>query len=105
MRSADEQLRMSRQRAEKRKQKRQTVLLRSATVLCSMALAAFLGLVLPRLEGVILPEGTLTGSVVFLRPQLGYIVLAILAFCLGVFVTLLCVHHREQKGDKEDEES
>ena len=105
MRSADEQLRLIRQRAEKRKQKRQTVLLRSATVLCSMALAAFLGLVLPRLEGVILPEGTLTGSVVFLRPQLGYIVLAILAFCLGVFVTLLCVHHREQKGDKEDEES
>ena len=105
MRSADEQLRMIRQRAEKRKQKRQTVLLRSATVLCSMALAAFLGLVLPRLEGVILPEGTLTGSVVFLRPQLGYIVLAILAFCLGVFVTLLCVHHKEQKGDKEDEES
>lgn len=105
MRSADEQLRMIRQRAEKRKQKRQTVLLRSATVLCSMALAAFLGLVLPRLDGVILPEGTLTGSVVFLRPQLGYIVLAILAFCLGVFVTLLCVHHKEQKGDKEDEES
>ena len=105
MRSADEQLRLIRQRAEKRKQKRQTVLLRSATVLCSMALAAFLGLVLPRLDGVILPEGTLTGSVVFLRPQLGYIVLAILAFCLGVFVTLLCVHHKEQKGDKEDEES
>ena len=105
MRSADEQLRMIRQRAEKRKQKRQTVLLRSATVLCSMALAAFLGLVLPRLDGVILPEGTLTGSVVFLRPQLGYIVLAILAFCLGVFVTLLCVHHKEQKGNKEDEES
>lgn len=105
MRSADEQLRMIRQKAEKRKQKQQTMLLRSATVLCSMALAAFLGLVLPRLDGVTLPEGTLTGSVVFLRPQLGYIVLAILAFCLGVFVTLLCVHHKEQKGDKEDEES
>lgn len=105
MRSADEQLRMIRQRAEKRKQKRQTVLLRSATVLCSMALAAFLGLVLPRLDGVVLPEGALTGSIVFLRPQLGYIVLAVLAFCLGVFVTLLCVHRREQQGEKEDEES
>lgn len=105
MRSADEQLRLIRERAEIRRQKRQTALRRSAAVLCCLALAAFLRLVLPRLDGVVLPEGVLTGSIVFLRPQLGCIVLAVLAFCLGVFVTLLCVHRRDQQGEKEDEES
>ena len=105
MRSADEQLRLIRERAKIRRQKRQTALLQGAAALCCLALAAFLGIILPHLGGVTLPEGAAVGSIVFLKPQLGCIVLAVLAFCLGVFVTLLCVHRRERQGETEDEES
>ncbi len=102
MRITDEQLRLVRERAEKLRTRRQRLLRRGTAALC-LLLAAALGLVLPGMEGgAALPEEAAFGSIVLTSPGLSYIVIAILAFALGVCVTLLCIQRRAQGRDGED---
>lgn len=101
MRGSDEQLHIVRQRAA-RLRRRQTLLKQGAAAAVCLVLIAALGLALPRVSGRLAgPEGVAFGSLVLGSPALGYIVLAILAFALGVFFTLLCIHSRARRRDPE----
>ena len=51
-----------------------------------------------------LPEDVAFGSLVLSSPLLSYIVVAVLAFAFGVFVTLLCVARRRLHGTQEEED-
>ncbi len=104
MRSMDEQLRLIRGRAEKLRQRRRT-LLRSGAAAACLLLAAALGLFLPRPEGDLrLPEGAAYGSLVLSSPLLSYMIIAVLAFALGVVVALLCISRRAAHGAPKDED-
>ena len=100
MRSADDQLRLVREKAEKLRRRRQA-LLREGTGAAGLMLAAFLCFLLPRAGGAAPPEGAVYGSLILSSPLVSYAVIAVLAFALGIFVTLLCIHRREP----EDEDS
>ena len=105
MRSTDEQLRLIRSKAAKRRQRRQNRLRYGATGAGCLLLIAALGILIPRAGGnVSLPEGVAYGSLVLSSPLLSYIVVAILAFAFGVFVTLLCVARRRLHGTPEEED-
>jgi hypothetical protein len=93
MRSADEQLRLVREKAEKLRRRRQA-LLREGTGAAGLVLAAFLCFLLPRAGGTALPEGAVYGSLILTSPLVSYAVVAVLAFVLGICVTLLCLHRR-----------
>ncbi len=104
MRSTDEQLRLIRNRASGLRLRRERRLRRGAAAGC-LLLAAALGLLLPGTGGsAVIGGGAVYGSIILTSPALSYIVIAILAFILGVCVTLLCLHHRSRKGSPEEEE-
>ena len=89
MRGMDEQLR----------------LVQSKAAVCCFALVLYLGFLLPGGDGgAVLPEGATFGSLVLFSPKLSCFVIAILAFILGVCVTLLCVYRRERRDGTEDED-
>ncbi len=105
MRCTDEQLRLVRDRAEALRRRRERLLQRGAAAAC-LVLMASLGLLLSgRSGGASLAEGGAFGSIVLVSPVLGYIVAAVLAFVLGVSVTLLCLRHRGEGDSPEDEDS
>ena len=105
MRSADEQLRLVRSKAAKLR-RRQRSRLTGAAAVCCLALVLFLGFLLPGGDGgVSLPEGATFGSLVMVSPKLSYVVVAILAFALGLCVTMLCIYRRERRGKSEDDDS
>ena len=104
MRSTDEQLRLVRSRASRLRLRRERMLRRGAAAGC-LLLAAALGLLLPGTGGsAVIGGGTAYGSIILTSPALSYIVIAILAFILGVCVTLLCLYHRRRTGSPEEEE-
>ena len=103
MRSADEQLRTIRVKAHRLRQRRQN-LVRAGASVCGLLLVVILALALPRVSGnVNLPEGAVFGSLVLASPVRSYVVVAILAFALGICVTLLCVYRRPRPAAEEDE--
>ena len=103
MRSADEQLRTIHVKARRLRQRRQN-LARAGVSVCGLLLVVVLALALPRVSGSLsLPEGTAFGSLVLTSPVLSYAVIAILAFALGVCVTLLCVYRRPRPASEDDE--
>ena len=105
MRGTDEQLRLIRSKAAKLRRRQQHWLAGAAAV-CCLALVLFLGFLLPGGDaGVSLPEGATFGSLVLLSPKLSYVAVAVLAFALGVCVTLLCIYRRERRGKSEDDDS
>ena len=60
---------------------------------------------LPRPEGDLrLPEGAAYGSLVLSSPLLSYMIIAVLAFALGVVVALLCISRRAAHGAPKDED-
>ena len=104
MRSTDEQLQLVRSRAAKLRKRRQS-LLRSGAMAACFLLAAALGPLLPLTEGSVgAPEALAYGSLILSSPLLSYIVVAILAFALGILITLLCVGHRAAHGIPEEED-
>ena len=104
MRSADEQLRLIRNKAAGLRRRRQALLWEGGCAVCLLA-AVFLRFLLPGVgAGAALPEGAAYGSLILTSPMVSCIVVAVLAFALGICVTLLCVHRREQGGEGEDED-
>ena len=101
MRSTDEQLREIMRRAEIVKEKR---ILRKriyAGAIASFACVALLIAVcfyLPRLSVIQAAPGLQQyGSLLLAAPYMGYVVVGVLAFALGICVTLLCVHWKALK--------
>lgn len=107
MRTSEERLDELHRRMDKRTRdkKSRDFMLRSAAV-CIAGLAitvvcAFLIAKAPyRNPGA--AESGIPGSIIATQSVLGYIVIGILAFCLGAMVTILCFRlrkHLEEKGD------
>ncbi len=70
-----------------------------AVVLCIIALAGT-GLYIPDIANM--PSGTAEtqyGSFILSGQYTGYVVVGIIAFVLGIFVTLLCLHVKETKDN------
>jgi len=101
MRSTEEQLREVMRRADIVKEKealRRQVLSGSAVCLACLILLAAVSVRLPSLDAV--SEGEVTqryGSLLLTAPHLGYVIVGLLAFALGVCVTLTCVAWRKMK--------
>ena len=104
MRTLDEPLGLIRGKAAKRLEKRRRLLRSGAASAAGLLLAAALGVFLPRQEtGLAMPEGGGFGSLVLSSPILNYVVVAVLAFILGICITLLCVGHRTRHWAPEED--
>ena len=110
MRTTDERLAAAKRRAEEIKRQERSLRSRIAAVSGAAAcLAAILGLALAmpsvaaRFSGADY-YGGMTASL-FTGESLGYLLVGLLAFALGVCVTVLCVrlHERERDEDSEEE--
>lgn len=106
MRSTDEQLREIMKRAEVVKEKRtiRKSLRMNALSACICAiLLTVASFYIPRLNSAPQENGMHGyGSLLLAAPYIGYVVVGILAFALGVCVTLLCIRLKELK-EKERE--
>ena len=101
MRSTDEQLREIMRRAETVKAKRilrkrvQTSAIASCTCVALLIAVCFY---LPRLSVIQAAPGLQQyGSLLLAAPYMGYVVVGVLAFALGICVTLLCTHWKALK--------
>ena len=108
MRTTDERLRAAKRRAEEMKQQERRRRGKIAVLACSAACLAVsfaLALAMPsiaaRLSGAEYGVG-LTASM-FSGESLGYLVIGLLAFALGVCVTVLCVRLRRHEREEESE--
>ena len=106
MRNTDEQLKEIMRRAEIVKEKRIIRKRLYASTLASCVCAVLLIAVcfcLPQLT--VLPESPGMqhyGSLLLAAPYTGYIVVGVLAFALGVCVTLLCIHWKALKQKEQE---
>ena len=96
MRNTDEQLQEIMRRAEivraKRSMRRRLYASTLASCVCAVLLIAVC-FCLPQLT--VLPESSAMqhyGSLLLAAPYTGYVVVGVLAFALGVCITLLCIH-------------
>lgn len=101
MHSTEEQLREIMKRAEFVKEKRVIAKHLRASAAASFACIALLitvSVYLPKLKTV-LEEQTVQqyGSLLLAAPYMGYAVIAVLAFVLGICITLFCIHWKELK--------
>lgn len=104
MRSTDEQLRLVRERANMLRRRR-SMFRYGVSAACCLLLILVLVVAMPDVSGnVVPPEEAAFGSLLLTSPMLSRIVIGILAFVLGVFVTLLCVHRSARRDGTEDEE-
>ena len=101
MRSTDDQLREIMRRAKHVKEKRiiKKSLLTDAIVSCVclvflIAVAAYLPTFSPAQAGAV---ETQYGSLLLAAPYIGYVIVGLLAFALGVCMTLLCVLWKKWK--------
>ncbi len=102
MQNSDRQLQQIFSRAEKvKKARRIRRLIWSDVCACCLlfALLAATVLRLPKMTAQTSPqENTLYGSLILSSPILSYLMVALLAFALGICVTLLCLLLRRRKG-------
>ena len=106
MRNTDEQLREIDRRAVELKRKtrsRRHLAAEALSVCACLCLIVLASVAMPR------PSGTVeravfgyAGSILLSSPRAGYVVIAVLAFLLGIAVTLLCMHLRGS-GNGRDE--
>lgn len=106
IRNIDEQLSEIMNRAEVVKKKRSLQKnLRMSTILAwaCLILLTVLSFYLPKLNLVSQENGmTIYGSLFLATPYIGYVIVGILAFALGISVTLLCIFLKKLK-EKERE--
>ena len=106
MRNTDEQLQEIMRRAEivreKRSMRRRLYASTLASCVCAVLLIAVC-FCLPQLT--VLPESSAMqhyGSLLLAAPYTGYVVVGVLAFALGVCVTLLCIHRKALKQKEQE---
>lgn len=108
MRTSEERVNEMHRRIEtlKRKNARRAELAREAGM-GALCLGAAVGIALaaaaaPKFTAAA-GEETLTGSIFASRPALGYIAVALAAFCLGGLFTMVCFRLRSRKEEKTDD--
>ena len=96
MRGTDEQLREIMKRAEAVKEKstiRKSLHMRAFSACVCAVLLTVVSFYLPRLSAASQESGMHRyGSLLLAAPYIGYVAVGILAFALGICVTLLCIH-------------
>ena len=101
MRSTDEQLREIIARSDGLKEKqniKKAILADSAAACIAAVLLLAVGLYLPQLKPSESGQtGSTYGSLLIASPYIGYIIVGLLAFALGVCLTLLCLHVKKLK--------
>ena len=108
MRTNDDILQAVHDRAKemkRQKQKRQTVLLGSGAVTCALVLIALMIIRVSDMTERLNPENAMAMQASILADSglLGYAVVSIVAFLLGVMVTLFCILLRDRNsGEKKD---
>ena len=107
MRSNEEMLRAVHERAaalDRAKRKKRRLLMESGVVALALALIVLLASAMPSLQERWTPDATLSlqASALTDSGMLGFVVVGILAFLLGVAVTVFCVLLRD-KRDREDD--
>lgn len=106
MRSTDEQLQEIMRRVEIVKEKRSIRNRIHASAIASCACVALLIAVcfcLPRLTFMTESTGMQQyGSLLLAAPYTGYVVVGVIAFALGVCVTLLCIHWKALKQKEQN---
>ncbi len=105
MRNLDEQLREIHTRSEKLKKTRRDrrVLALGGLLSCAcLALIVAVSLSLPSFSNAAAAQNSRYGSLILAAPYLGYVIIGILAFLLGICVTLLCVHLARRGREAED---
>lgn len=76
------------------------------TGICSALLAVLvLGITVMPEKLAVTSAGSVYGSFLLSREAGGYVLIALIAFVLGVAVTLLCLHYRKKQDDTRDEQS
>lgn len=100
MRSTEEQLqeivaRSNRMRAASHRRRAVRDALAAAACIALMVYVAY---AIPSLDGVIEQPGAQYGSLIITGSSLGYVLIAALAFLLGIFVTLLALHLRNSRN-------
>ena len=102
MRTSDEQLDEILGRSARLKARvamRRAILADSLAAAVCLVLLVVVATSLPNLGGsVVTPSGSQYGSLILDGPNLGRAVICLLAFLLGVFVTLLSIHLRKIRG-------
>ena len=106
MRNTDEQLQEGMRRAETVKEKRSIRKRLRASALASCVCVILLiavSIYLPRLTAI--SQDTAAGqygSLLLAAPYTGYVVVGVIAFALGVCVTLLCIHWKALKQKEQE---
>ena len=73
-----------------------------ASCICAcLALITVMGLSLPRVKGSLFMETESYGSLVLSSPALGFVIIGVLAFLLGICVTLLCHRISAERGNRD----
>ena len=109
MRTDEERIAMMYRRAaelEKENKSRQIRLRRSGSITASLAVLVILSAVMPRLSTGVTPEtagGVMSASIFARSSMLGFLVIGIIAFLLGIAVTVFCFRlkkwQEENTGD------
>ena len=107
MRTSEERIEELHRRMEHRKKKKTTYsyrLQRDAAVAACLVLAVVIAFVVARVPLRYPVDGSsgISGSLFASHAFLAYLVVALLAFCLGAFVTVFCFRlrrHMEETGD------
>ena len=107
MRSTDEQMKEIRARAAKLREKqilRRRIAAESLSAVVCLALILCCAAVMPTLETAVRdPADSYYGGLLLSSSSLGYVVIGILGFFLGICITLLCVHlHKQKEEDKRE---
>lgn len=106
MRNIDEQMAEIKKRSDRMKRKqllRQKITADTAAVCACLVLLVAAAPAMPAVSyGMQYSAGTYYGSLLLPSSTLGYVVIAVLGFLLGICVTLLCVHMHKQKEEGED---
>ena len=106
MRSTDEQMNEITVRAAKLRKKQKmtrTIAAESISGCICLVLIICCACVLPSLETTVQDSSAeYYAGMLLSSPSLGYVVIGVLGFLLGICVTLLCVHlHRQEKEGRE----
>ena len=106
MRSTDEQLQEILRRAETVKETRSLRKQLRASAMAACVCGVLLILVclyLPRLSAIQkTPDFQRYGSLLLAAPYMGYVMVGVLAFALGVCITLLCIHWKALKQKEQE---
>ena len=110
MRTTEERISAMHQRAaelKRERRKKQTFLAGGVSIAVCLALVILLALWIPGSLSVHmaeLPELGMSGSIFSNNYLLGYIIIAIIAFLLGISVTVFCFRLKKWRDDRDNEE-